>query len=793
MRADGVNILVLGDVNLDTLFVPLAPDPQPSDGGRMAWQTERNYWLHRRRGGAWLLKEIIDAAVSSRSFAENVGKPALETYAEEANGVDNAALASSLPANYLTSSVILGLFPSAAAETSGGENQVYRIEKFVGWVHSQRPVQTGQNNPYARRLVQCLEPYAQGDKIARDILVLHDRAGYFRRLPGPFLENVVTRQFEEGKTWIVWHMYSPLAENQLWDVFQRKKEWLDRTIVVAKMECIRQAGLNLPQKTSLEQESRLFAAGMETVKSLTELAKVRHVVVHQQREGVLHWDRQKKLQSSCYYCPKITHDSTSRERGIMVGYTSILVAAIVRGMVWSLMYNRKQPEREHPEEGIVAGMKQGAVLDHLHYLNAFGPEAITMSTDLPTPYHTLFESLTKVANANWEPDGGRYKLAALPLPPAGEDLSKWSRIEGFINRQFLAISEETRPTLDAHAENIACDVVRRGLQKVVEDERQDEKPEPPDTPPHTVRCPYEVHGKIITAYHEEIDSFASIQQIIAKYLNDEGWTTPLSIAVFGWPGSGKSFTIWQIVATLRDRIAKRPLEFNLAQFEGVKDLEIAFHKVQDEAVAGEVPLVFFDEFDARNFDWLKNFLAPMQDGTFKSGESTYRIGRAIFVFAGGVSTSWSVFLEKSKANTDPKSGLKEAKLTDFVSRLRGHLDIKSINVPETTGSLGPSVSREEVNNVLMFRRAILLRSLLEEHLASIFDKRSKEARIDAEVLRAFLRIPRYEHEARSMRAIIEMSRTPSRGRFQKSFLPAADQLNMHVDAKTFLELMKSPT
>jgi hypothetical protein len=103
----------------------------------------------------------------------------------------------------------------------------------------------------------------------------------------------------------------------------------------------------------------------------------------------------------------------------------------------------------------------------------------------------------------------------------------------------------------------------------------------------------------------------------------------------------------------------------------------------------------------------------MQDRKFKAGESTYRIGRAIFVFAGGVSKSWDTFYEQRK---DDEKFFIPQKGPDFVSRLRGYLDIPSINAPTENLQQGDPPSAKPVSDVLMFRRAILLRSLLEAHL-----------------------------------------------------------------------------
>jgi hypothetical protein len=112
-------------------------------------------------------------------------------------------------------------------------------------------------------------------------------------------------------------------------------------------------------------------------------------------------------------------------------------------------------------------------------------------------------------------------------------------------------------------------------------------------------------------------------------------------------------------------------------------------------VRGKVPLVFFDEFDSRcgsdELGWLKYFLEPMQVGTFKEGEITHPIGKAIFVFAGGTSRTLQEFCredlsenalskeEIAKKLKDLKESFKGAKGADFVSRLKGYVNIPGLN------------------------------------------------------------------------------------------------------------------
>src|SRR5690606_36343669 len=84
----------------------------------------------------------------------------------------------------------------------------------------------------------------------------------------------------------------------------------------------------------------------------------------------------------------------------------------------------------------------------------------------------------------------------------------------------------------------------------------------------------------------------------------------------------------------------------------------------------------------------------------------------------------------------------------------------------------------------MLRRAILLRSMFERKTPHLFDARGR-LRIDREVLNAFLKIPEYRHGVRSMEAILDMSILQDVKRFEKSSLPPAGQLDLHVDGELF--------
>jgi hypothetical protein len=218
----------------------------------------------------------------------------------------------------------------------------------------------------------------------------------------------------------------------------------------------------------------------------------------------------------------------------------------------------------------------------------------------------------------------------------------------------------------------------------------------------------------------------------------------------------------------------------LSQFRSPSDLAKVFHKARDFSLEGKIPLIIFDEFDTSfegKLGWLKYFLAPMQDGLFREEDTEHPIGKAIFVFAGGTSSTFEEFCGESITDDEDKKRFliefKSAKGPDFISRLRGNVNI-----------LGPNPSNHQVDQLYVIRRAMLLRSLFKRKLPHLINDRG-EAQIDNGVLRALLKIPRYKHESRSMEAIMDMSILTNAKKWEQSHLPSKVQLKLHVDEEQF--------
>ncbi len=288
-------------------------------------------------------------------------------------------------------------------------------------------------------------------------------------------------------------------------------------------------------------------------------------------------------------------------------------------------------------------------------------------------------------------------------------------------------------------------------------------------------------GALKTVDRAEIESFRSIHNLMQQYIGEAQVARPLSLAVFGSPGSGKSFGVTQVAKSIGgDRVVK--IEFNLSQFRSPVDLISAFHRVRDLALKGIVPLVFFDEFDSGfegDLGWLKYFLAPMQDGEFRDGEAVHPIGKSIFIFAGGTCASFEAFCRQDvppEARAGALDAFRKVKGPDFTSRLRGYVNI-----------MGPNPV-SDTDFAYIIRRAMLLRSMIERNVGFPLDSK-KRARIDDGVLRALIKVPLYKHGARSMEAILDMSMLQGQSCFEPSCLPPREQLRLHVDDEVFSRLV----
>lgn len=514
----------------------------------------------------------------------------------------------------------------------------------------------------------------------------------------------------------------------------------ENTIVVINGDDLRSKGVNISRGLSWERTALDFVWQMNNNPNLSSLTKCRHLIVPFGLEGAIYYKYHRgTAESHLYFLTyEFEGEFIKENQGKMYGLTSCFVAGLARSLVSGM-------DKDDKFKSLNEGIREGMVAAQKYFTNGFGEN---VEEDIfPNP--SIFDE---------EENDFIYKEHIQDV-----------LIRNSNNPNCQACWYIIKDKSSTNLAEIAYDIVKNGEKSALR------------------FIPIAQFGNLKVVDRTEIEGYRSIKNLISEYVLTTNAVRPLSIAVFGTPGSGKSFGVIEVASSIAPKLIEK-LNFNLSQFQSVSDLTAAFHRVRDLSLQGKLPLVFFDEFDSA-FDgrlgWLKYFLAPMQDGVFREGDSIHPIGKAIFVFAGGTSSTFKEFCgENISDEKEYKQFFREFQSTkgpDFISRLRGYVNI-----------LGPNQTDEEWDQLFIIRRAMLLRSLLERKTPHLIDDRG-EAQIDNGVLRALLKVSKYKHEARSMEAILEMSTLSNAKKWEQSYLPSKEQLKLHVDEEEFLRHLMQDT
>lgn len=600
------------------------------------------------------------------------------------------------------------------AGTRGNAEMVWRVAEFMGI----QPAGLNEVGDSARVFNYPDDP----------VLIILDDAGLgFRNRPDCWPPALTSGK---ARPWILLKMAPALATGNLWSHLQKNHP--ERVVAVINANDLRRhAGVHISCEISWERTAQDLVWELLYNPAISGLMAFAHTVISFGTSGAILFSRGRgdKLEVTLFFDPKSIEDEWNHSYpGGMVGYTSCLAAGIAR----ELVSNAAKPDLHRGIHSGIGAMRRLQI-------EGYGCAGADLRRDpIAFPISSIAREIVE----------SRTRLPTVPVSnPALSATTHDTRLWTILGTQSLG-------PLDV----IAKRIVREGLDMALSG------------------VPFGRYGGLMTVDRREIEAANCIVGLLREYCR-QPQKTPLSIGVFGPPGSGKSFAVKQIANWVQPGEIKT-LTFNLSQLGRPEDLLDAFHQVRDMALSGSIPLVFWDEFDTSldgmQLGWLRCFLAPMQDGEFQEGQITRPIGKSIFVFAGGTSDSMEAFTDKLEDET-----YRDRKLTDFISRLRGFLNILGPN---------PQVNDPVADPYYILRRAILLRSILKRNAPQLMHS-DDIVDIDEGVLRALLLTREYKHGARSMEAIILTSQLAGKSSFARSCLPTEAQLNLHVDGREFYALV----
>ncbi len=730
-------VLVAGDVCLDVLQVPIRGQSEQS-GPCENWKLSGGLHNQFSPGGAMLLSRLVACASDKPVAAPVFAVP----FALAGEGAGAETLPDTMLGRLTSQDVIHSVLSLDLEVVGKGKDEVqqWRVAKTLGYA--------GPKDGHPLSMARL-----SGDRSDMPLVILDDAGNGFRRDEASW--PMALRESGRGASLVIHKLHSPLpvfreepgrypSGNALWDAVQAR--YASTSIVIVDADDLRREGAAISRGLSWEKTALEIVWQLRGDMAFRYLRDCRHLVVRLGMDGALCYHNRgldKMPDVQLVYDPEGVEGGFAEARRLgMVGVGDAFVAWLSGYLLEQDLGIWGQDQAAKQDEVIGAAVKLGLAAARRYYLAGFGAGGM--------PAHPDRTSL-----AGCERDGQKFAHIDVPVFSSADDPDPfhWSILD-------------SRLPPGSKLEEVALAVLK---QKKV---------------PELSAIPVGIFRNLRTYDRAEIESYRSLCAIMREYLLNPAPKRPLSMAVFGPPGSGKSFGVQQVAEYVRGSVDLDVLPaFNLSQFHGVDELISALHIVRDSFVRKKVPLVFFDEFDAsvdgEKFGWLKHFLAPMQDGVFMDRGTTHPIGKAIFIFAGGICSRYEEFMV-SPDEKDAYARFKDAKGPDFVSRLRARLNIIGI---DHASDLPRAAS--------LIRRASILRFQFMDKAKAAFDAKGG-LRIEDGLATALMRIPSYHHGVRSMEALLEMSRLVDCHKVGPDCLPSPAQLELHLHAETFRKLMLAP-
>ncbi|RVD82802.1 uncharacterized protein DFL_007213 [Arthrobotrys flagrans] len=557
----------------------------------------------------------------------------------------------------------------------------------------------------------------------KDVLVFQDTESSFRNPDDAiyFLQNARPRV-------LIYHMAPKLASGSVWETIRNGVHTEggiqdpEKLVVVVSANDLRAEGVQLSHGLSWEKTCEDFVEQLGSVGRLVSLVTCAHLVVLFNCDGVIYHRGGQLNQPTLYFDPKCIEGEFLRQNlGDVPGIKEAFIAGMVTHLGGSIKNLEKAIElallsaRRLAASGLVRGPNPTDNPEHL---------GLYIMSALATSENPIFKLL---------------------IP---------SDIIGSGSDQYWSILDR----MVGDPAQVARDIVKSGI-----------------TSSGSNGIPTAQFGRLVLVDRHEIESFRIISNVLRDYI-DLPQTKPISIALFGPRGAGRSYAAMEMGRTLLNGRKVSKFRMDLTQISTPMDLIPIFHSIRDCNLEGGFPLVYINGFDTpvpgSPLLWLFHLLTPILHGRFIDNGESRPIGRAIF-FLGSI--NFKTYQKFQNQLGGGSRGLTPPRSEEFLGCLHGYVNI-----------LGPDCVGEH-DRLYPVRRAVILRELLEKREPKL--KVDGKFSIDESVLDGLLLVPSYRQGIRSLKSIVAMSRLNGAHQFERAALPPAGQLDLHVNSDEFLRYL----
>jgi hypothetical protein len=573
----------------------------------------------------------------------------------------------------------------------------------------------------------AVEPYPVEERT--DIYVLQD-AGKDSTFTDNGIDAAVRYFTKARPRYLVYHMSRPLCSGGLWEdlrhgpyISQTERD-PERVIVVVTADDLRAGGISLSYGLSWERTCDDFVKMLGSVGDLVSLATCAHLIVLFGCDGAIYHRGLQAAKPILFFDPLCAEGELYRRNmGHLPGIEEAFVAGFLKGLVSSSSLS--------PEDAIKPALwaarrlaRKGLQLEGDH--------------ESQTRLYHASALVDQLGNAE---DGQLLKFSVPSREIASANDLSWSLIDEIIGDPA----------------EIARRIVREGVESLAS------------------QIPIARFDDLVLFDRQEVESFRALFNFVKEYISGPQ-KTPLKVVVCGPKNSGKHFVVLKVVQSAVGSRQTRQMRFNLPQFTYI-DLLAALHCVRDCILEGYTPIVYFSGFDTdlsgTQLGWIPHLLPLVLEGTFLDQGISRPIGPAIFFFGATQIMDCDELQQRATA-----AATMQCRLQDFVGCLDAFVTV-----------LGPDrvESRHSTDVFYPVRRAVVLRSLLEERLPTL--KSGKSIEVDEGVLNGLLLVPHYRQGIQSLKSIIAMTVFHEGEKLNRSALPPPPQLDLHVDYQTFMQHM----